>query len=161
LDVRDTLGEVSDLPPDQNGNVEHSLLPYIPSSEQLLQVLKQLGLRISAITSIPHDWKHEDGVQIIGQAILSQDSATGKYATIGDFIVAEDIREAGVAKPDPRIYQFAAKKFGLQPQVCLFIGENLNEVIGTQNAGMHAQIRQGGARPSDRGPRLAELLFVS
>jgi len=166
LDVRDTLGEV-----DAPGN----FLPYRPSTEQLLDALRQLKLRIGAITSLPDEWKHEDAIKVIRNAVLSQDTETGKLVTIGDFIASEDIisnQEAGAAKPDPKIYEYAARKFGLNPEACLFVGENLIEVIGAQNAGMQVQQKQCppgrdfapalvariGASPIDSGRQFQALL---
>ena len=169
LDVRDTLGEV-----DAPGN----FLPYRPSTEQLLDALRQLKLRIGAITSLPDEWKHEDAIKVIRNAVLSQDTETGKLVTIGDFIASEDIisnQEAGAAKPDPKIYEYAARKFGLNPEACLFVGENLIEVIGAQNAGMQVQQKQCppgrdfapalvariGASPIDSGRSFRHCLSTS
>ena len=49
---------------------------------------------------------------------------------------------AGANKPSPKIYHYAAKRLGVQPAECMFVGENLVEVIGARNAGMQAERKQ-------------------
>ena len=47
--------------------------------------------------------------------------------------------EIGIRKPDPRIFQEAAKNLGSSTDECLFIGDSYeNDVIGARNAGMQA-----------------------
>ena len=129
FDVRDTLGEV-----DRPGH----LLPYLPSTEKLLQSVKDMGLRIGAITNLPDDVTDAAGRDMIQNAVLSEDAA-GKLRTIGDFIKRDDIvtnHEAGASKPDRKIYEFAAKKLGVPTAECLFCGENYIEILGARAAGM-------------------------
>ena len=38
--------------------------------------------------------------------------------------------------PDPIIYDFAAKKFGLVPQSCVYVSHDASEDLGALNAGM-------------------------
>lgn len=45
---------------------------------------------------------------------------------------------AGVAKPDPRIYQIAVEQLAIEPENCLYIGDGSNqELTGALKAGMH------------------------
>ena len=45
--------------------------------------------------------------------------------------------ELGVAKPDPRIFEIAAERFGLRPEECVYIGDRLGtDAIGAAKAGM-------------------------
>jgi HAD superfamily hydrolase (TIGR01509 family) len=131
FDARDTLGEV-----DRPGH----LVPYRPSTEKLLVAMKGLGHRLGVITNLPAELTTEQGKQMITGAVLSE----SPRLTIGDFIAAENIitnHEAGCNKPDPRIYAFAAGKLDLPPAQCLFLGENLIEVLGARAAGMQAELK--------------------
>jgi HAD superfamily hydrolase (TIGR01509 family) len=49
--------------------------------------------------------------------------------------------DAGVTKPNPEIYRFAAQKAGVEISRCMFVGENLTEVIGAMTAGMKALLK--------------------
>jgi hypothetical protein len=136
LNVENTLGEV-----DQPGH----FLPYRPSSQQLLESFRRRGLRIGAIVNIPADSKQVENVAMIRNGILSQDAKTGKSLTIGDFIASEDFvsnLEAGASQPAAKIFEFAVKKFRLAPEDCLFVGQDLMEVIGAQSAGLQTQLKQ-------------------
>jgi HAD superfamily hydrolase (TIGR01509 family) len=44
--------------------------------------------------------------------------------------------EVGVAKPEPAIYTLYAEKCGLRPEEIAFVGHDLNELRGAQEAGM-------------------------
>jgi hypothetical protein len=131
FDARDTLGEV-----DQPGH----LVAYRPSTEKLLSSMKALGLRLACITNLPDTLTAEQGKQMITGAVLDEQP----LLTIGDFIAADDIitnHEAGSNKPDERIYLYAARKLGLAPEHCLFVGENLIEVLGARAAGFQAELK--------------------
>lgn len=147
FDARDTLGEV-----DSPGH----LIPYRPSTEQLLMACRDLGVRIGVITNLPGDpltdpstpdygLTDEQGKNMVVNAVLSQDPSSQKLRTIGDFIARDYVitnKAAKASKPAPEIYHFAAKQLNVSPTECLFIGENQNEVIGAMLAGMQAQRKQ-------------------
>jgi len=131
FDARDTLGEV-----DRPGH----LVPYRPSTEKLLESMLSLGLRLASITNLPDNLSADQWKQMITTAVLSDRPPR----TIGDFIASDDIitnHEAGASKPDHRIYAFAARKLGLAPEQCLFLGENLIEVLGARAAGFQAELK--------------------
>jgi putative hydrolase of the HAD superfamily len=45
----------------------------------------------------------------------------------------------GLRKPDPRIYELAARNLGVEPEECLFVGDGANdELAGAERAGMRA-----------------------
>jgi putative hydrolase of the HAD superfamily len=45
----------------------------------------------------------------------------------------------GLRKPDPRIYQLACERLGVEPGECLFVGDGANdELAGAQRVGMQA-----------------------
>ena len=54
--------------------------------------------------------------------------------------------DVGVSKPDPRIYQIACERLGVEPSECLFVGDGANdELPGAERAGMIAlQLRAPG-----------------
>jgi HAD superfamily hydrolase (TIGR02253 family) len=57
----------------------------------------------------------------------------GLFSTI---ILSEEI---GIRKPDPRIFQMAARALKVQPEECLFVGDShRNDVIGSKAAGMQS-----------------------
>ena len=46
--------------------------------------------------------------------------------------------EVGLAKPDPRIYQYAAARFGFKPDECVFVDDVIENVEGSRGIGMQA-----------------------
>lgn len=46
--------------------------------------------------------------------------------------------QAGLAKPDPRIFLIAAERLGVQPQECVFIDDLEKYLVGARIAGMQA-----------------------
>jgi len=135
FDARDTLGNV-----DRPGH----LVPFRPTTEQLLESVKALGVKIGVITNLPKDVSAEQGKRMVTDAVLSQDPKSGKVRTIEDYIPADHIltnHEAGVSKPDPRIYRKAAELLGVKPSEALFCGENLPECLGAAAAGFNYQLK--------------------
>jgi len=135
FDARDTLGNV-----DRPGH----LVPFRPTTEQLLESVKALGVKIGVITNLPKDVSADQGKKMVTDAVLSQDPKSGKLRTIGDYIPADHIltnHEAGVSKPDPRIYRKAAELLGVKPSEALFCGENLPECLGAAAAGFSTQLK--------------------
>jgi hypothetical protein len=124
FDIRDTLGIV-----DRRGH----LVKYKPSTDELLAAMREVvGLRIGLITNLPDNVSSEDGKAMVKEAGIWEFLDAGGWVTNHD---------AGVAKPAPGIFAFAARQMGLPPDQCLFVGENLIEVIGAQAAGMRAMLK--------------------
>ena len=101
---------------------------------------ESLGLRVGVTTNLP--------------ATLSDDQirAMPKDTGLLPFVDPSGLvtnHAAGVDKPDPRIYQFAASRFGL-PVGCLYVGEDPDEVRGAADAGMSAVLEP--ARPEVARP---------
>lgn len=136
FDARDTLGEV-----DSPGH----LVPYRPTTERLLSAMRDaVGLRIGVITNLPDAVSAEQGRKMVLEAVLSDTSNGSGPVTIGDFIDPDGLiinHEAGVSKPDPRIFTYAAEKMGVPVDHCLFCGENLIEVLAARAAGMQTQLK--------------------
>lgn len=130
FNVENTLGQT-----DKPG----SFLPYRPSTQQLLDTSKLHGWRIGAIINLIDGVKRAEYVRAIRNGILSEDPKTGKTLTIGDYILVEDFvssQEAGIEKPDRRIYEFAARKFGVRPESCVYVSQDVTEDLGALSAGM-------------------------
>jgi hemerythrin-like domain-containing protein/histidinol phosphatase-like enzyme len=125
VDIRDTLGYV-----DRPGH----LVLFKPSTLQFLKSIKKdMGLRIGAITNLPANVSHDQGVQMLREA-----GVTDEFVATADIVSSH---EANAEKPAPSIYQFACTKLNVAIDEAMFIGENLLEVIGAQAAGLNAMIK--------------------
>jgi HAD superfamily hydrolase (TIGR01509 family) len=123
FDIGGTLGE---------RNATTNVFTPFPSSVGLLESLRnQLGLKIGIITTLGSLTNAQ------GLALL-QTAALAKFLNPNAFVSEHD---AGVAKPDVKIYNFAAERVGVPISHCLFVGENLLEVIGAMTAGMKAVLK--------------------
>ena len=65
---------------------------------------------------------------------MLQQAGLGTFIEPQGFVSDNDTNST--AKPRRAIYEFAARKAGVPIERCLFIGENLTEVIGARVAGM-------------------------
>lgn len=75
--------------------------------------------------------------------------------------------DVGVSKPDPRIYEIACERLGVEPTECLFVGDGANdELPGAERVGMGAlQLKAPGERLTRegeawRGPSVERLSDV-
>lgn len=113
------------------------------SSAGLLKAMREvMGTRVGIITNLGGQLSEDEALQLLGSAGLD------KFLDPAGFI--SDGR-AGVAKPDPAIYLFAAEQVGLPAERCLYVGENLVEIIGALTAGMKAVLK-----PSPPGRELPD-----
>jgi putative hydrolase of the HAD superfamily len=79
--------------------------------------------------------------------------------------------DVGISKPDPRIYEIACERLGVEPGESLFVGDGANdELPGAERAGMTAlQLRAPGEELTEHGQRwqgasielLSEVLDVA
>jgi len=93
-----------------------------PETIQVISHLKSRGYRTGLVTDcsaeVPAIWKDTP------------------FAPLFDVTVFSCM--VGVKKPAPRIYRIAAKKLGVEPQDCLYIGDgSSNELTGAADIGMH------------------------
>jgi FMN phosphatase YigB (HAD superfamily) len=104
-----------------------------PSSAGMLRSLRDvLGLRIGVISTLG-PLSNAQGLELLEQVDLAQ------YIDPHGLVSEHDTD--GIAKPDPKIYLHAADRFGVRPEDCLFLGENLMEVVGALTAGMKAVLK--------------------
>ncbi len=124
VDIGGTLGD--------RDRATGRLVAY-PSSAGMLRSFRDvLRLRIGVITTLG-DLSNAQGLELLREAELAQ------YIDAAGLVSEHDTH--GIAKPDPRIYLHAADRFGLRPEDCLFLGENLIEVTGALTAGMKAVLK--------------------
>jgi FMN phosphatase YigB (HAD superfamily) len=104
-----------------------------PSTTPVLKKLKDLvGVRIGVITNLGADLTTEEAKELLQNAGWSD--FLDPHGFVSD-------HEASALKPDPHIYEFAAQQVGVPVERCLYVGENLVEVIGAMKAGMKALLK--------------------
>lgn len=119
FDIGGTLGE-------RNAS-DGKFVPF-PSSAALVNAMRdQLGLRVGIIPTLGTQRTNAQALALLKTAGFDQ------FLDPAGFISDHD---AGVAKPNLEIYRFAAQRVGVAMARCLFVGENLIEVIGAMAAGM-------------------------
>jgi FMN phosphatase YigB (HAD superfamily) len=124
FDIGGTLGE--------RNPTTGKLIPF-PSTTKLLATLRDLvGLRLGVITTLG-PLTNAEGLDLLTQAGLA-----GFFDPTG-FVSEHDI--SGIGKPKPAIYEFASQAVGVPIDRCLYVGENLIEVIGAMAAGMQAVLK--------------------
>lgn len=134
--------------------VAEALVP-LPGAHETLTTLSQRGYRLGLISDCsaetPQLWESLSFAPMIESPVFSCD--------------------VGYLKPHPRIYEIACERLGVAPELCVYIGDRPEEVIGARAAGMRAlrvrplhadtyEAREEG-RPTWDGPEIdavAELL---
>jgi FMN phosphatase YigB (HAD superfamily) len=109
------------------------LTPFPGSAELLRDLRDVIGLRIGIITTLGNQLTNDDALAMLRQAGLAP------FIDPRGFVSDHDT--GGIAKPRRAIYEFAARQAGVPIDRCLFIGENLAEVVGALAAGMHALLK--------------------
>jgi FMN phosphatase YigB (HAD superfamily) len=123
FDIGGTLGERS---------AAGKFTPF-PSTNGLLSAVKSaIGLRMGVITTLG-PLTNDDAKNLLKSAGLST------FFESAGIVSEHDVGEQ--AKPAAAIYQFAAKAVGVPIEQCLYVGENLIEVIGATAAGMQAILK--------------------
>jgi putative hydrolase of the HAD superfamily len=101
-----------------------------PGAFETLAELRRRGHRLGLISvcsqDVPHVW---DETPLAG--------------TLDELVFSCDV---GLSKPDPRIYEIACERLGVEPAECLFVGDGANdELPGAERVGMAAvQLRAPG-----------------
>jgi putative hydrolase of the HAD superfamily len=126
-----------------------------PDALETLAELRRCGHRLALISvcsqDVPHVWDE-----------------TPFAGTLDELVFSCDV---GISKPDPRIYEIACERLGVEPADCLFVGDGANdELPGAERAGMNAlQLRAPGEPLTPEGEtwtgpsveRLSEVLDVA
>jgi len=93
----------------------------LPEVYQLLQDLRAKGLKIGMVSNCS-----SEEVRVLRASKLCD--------YFDDILLSYEV---GMKKPDPRIYEEAAMRLGVEPRECLFVGDGgSNELEGTRNVGM-------------------------
>jgi putative hydrolase of the HAD superfamily len=133
---------------------KRSLQPRPDALETLAELRRRghlLGLISVCSQDVPHVW---DETQLAG--------------ALDELVFSCDV---GVSKPDPRIYEIACERLGVEAADCLFVGDGANdELPGAERAGMTAlQLRAPGEPLTPEGEiwtgpsveRLSEVLELT
>jgi putative hydrolase of the HAD superfamily len=126
LEVEGDLAELLELRRDWT---KRSLVPR-PDALETLAELRRRGHRLGLISvcsqDVPEVWDETPLAGLLDEMVFSCD--------------------VGVSKPDPRIYEIACERLGVEPAECLFVGDGANdELPGAERAGMTAvQLRAPG-----------------
>ena len=132
-----------------------SALSPRPGTVETMATLRESGYRVGLISNCTEEvsrlWESTPFAPLVDAAVLSFD--------------------AGVAKPDPLIYELALDGLGVRAERCLFVGDGSDgELTGAAKAGMSAVLirapydRADGSRQSWNGdvisaiPDVLELL---
>ena len=115
-------------------NIRRALNPR-PDVLETLARLKQnnykIGLLSNCSIEIPILWPGTEFAGLFDTAIFSS-------------------RER-LKKPDPRIYQLACQRLGLEPEACLYIADGENhELAGAAKVGLHPVLLQNSTRDNHR-----------
>ncbi|MFL5574396.1 MAG: HAD family hydrolase [Gemmatimonadaceae bacterium] len=121
FDIGGTLGE--------RDPATGRLTPYETSAKLLDDVRRSVGLRIGIITTLGPTLTDADALALLDEAGLA--AFLDPKGFVSD-------HGAGAAKPSAAIYRFAARRAGVAPSRCLYVGEDLAEVLGALAAGMQA-----------------------
>ena len=124
FDIGGTLGDLD--------ATTGKLIPLPGTVRLMTDVRDLLGLPMGVITTLG-PLSNTAGLDLLHQAGLKG------FLDPNGFISEHDV--SGKGKPRPEIYRFAAGKVGVPVEQCLFIGENLTEVMGALTAGMQAVLK--------------------
>jgi putative hydrolase of the HAD superfamily len=122
-------GDVDELMALRKDWTKRSLVPR-PGALETLAELRRRGHRLGLISvctqEVPDIWHETPLADTLDETVFSC--------------------EVGVSKPDPRIYDIASERLGVEPAECLFVGDGANdELPGAERVGMTAvQLRAPG-----------------
>ena len=128
-----------------------SALSPRPGTVETISTLKDAGYRVGLISNCGEDvsrlWHTTPFAPLMDAAVLSFD--------------------AGLAKPDPRIYDLAVGRLGVAAEHCLYVGDGTaGELSGASKAGMTAVLmrapydRADGAREGWKGETISDIRDV-
>jgi len=94
-----------------------------PEVYQLLKRLRDMGLQTAIISNCS-----SEEVKVLKESEI--------YKYFDEVILSYEVH---MKKPDPCIYEEAAKRLGIDVRECIFVGDGgSNELVGAQNVGMKA-----------------------
>lgn len=102
---------------------EKSLHGMMPGMPELMRELEARGVQLWGLTNFTAEYV---------------DAVRAKFPEFGllrDVVVSAEV---SLAKPDARIYEFAARRFGVETDTCIFVDDTPENVDGARTAGMQA-----------------------
>jgi FMN phosphatase YigB (HAD superfamily) len=124
FDIGGTLGE--------RNPATGELVPFASTGGLLTALRDTMGMRIGVITTLGN-LNNVQGRQLLTRARLAE------FLDPAGFVSEHDV--GGEGKPKAIIYQFAAEAVSVPIDHCLYVGENLIEVIGARAAGMQSILK--------------------
>ncbi len=91
--------------------------------ERVLRTLKEQGKRLNILTASPHVFL-DPCIKRLGWTELFENAWT--------------VEDFPVTKADPKIYELAAERLGLQPQDCVMLDDSVNALRPAKQAGLKA-----------------------
>lgn len=109
-----------------DGHIEDLLylMRYLPLHDGISQLLSQLcdaGFRLAALTNAPHN------------VVWDRMERTGLMSYFHPLLSSEAI---GKFKPDPEVYQWAARQCGVTTGACMLVSAHDWDIAGAHQAGM-------------------------
>ena len=102
----------------------------VPGAAEALGRLASDGYRLAVVSNTVHGEMEE---LLLRTGLCS---VSGEFTRVAAVI---DSRVAGIAKPDPRVFDLALAALGTSATNCVHVGDSLREdVVGAQAAGMTA-----------------------
>ena len=132
MDRREFLGWYEETAERVYGND----VALLPGAQDLVDDLRDRGVRVAIVSSSPHDW--------IG---IVRD----RFDLDVDAVVSADALE-GPGKPHPTVYEHAAEELGVDPTRAVAVEDSLHGIESAGRAGMHVVgFRHGRADDTERG----------
>lgn len=83
------------------------------------------------------DLRHRSRLCMISNSDGRAEAKTVQYGLRDHLEFVLDSHDVGVEKPDPRIFQLACERLGLEPEDCLYVGDIYSlDVLGPKRAGI-------------------------
>jgi 2-haloacid dehalogenase len=101
---------------------EKSLHGMMPGMAELLKELDAKGMQLWGLTNFTTEYV--DAVR----------ARFPEFALLRDVVVSSEV---ALAKPDPRIYELAAIRFGVDMDSCIFVDDTADNVRAATAVGMH------------------------
>lgn len=112
---------------------EH-LQPF-PDVEPFLEALQAAKVRTGVLT---HGWTTKQSEKLIRLGLI--DLFGSREIFISD--------QVGIAKPNPKLYQYALREMGLLPTEVMMVGDNLaHDIVPAKSIGMHTVWIRRAAKP--------------
>jgi putative hydrolase of the HAD superfamily len=113
-----------------------------PDARPALELLASAGLELAVVAN----WD------------VSLHDVLARLGLAGFFKVVVTAAEVGVAKPDPRPFVGALERLGVEPALCVHVGDDpMTDVAGAEGAGISALLLDRSGRSADSLRDLGEL----